>query len=122
MAGSWSGRRGREGHPGGGPPPSRRGKARTPIPPTKPIPVFCFFNDTATTEIYTLSLHDALPISVPPAARAALTRASPHGGRGAMLPCPTGRLGGWPTSDRRYNGGSVIGPLSLRASSGGVPS
>src|SRR2546429_6373193 len=26
-------------------------------------PVFFFFNDTATTEIYTLSLHDALPIS-----------------------------------------------------------
>src|SRR3712207_9002702 len=26
---------------------------------------FCFFNDTATTEIYTLSLHDALPILVP---------------------------------------------------------
>src|SRR5215204_7732638 len=25
-----------------------------------------FFNDTATTEIYTLSLHDALPISFPP--------------------------------------------------------
>src|SRR5437660_5118270 len=28
-------------------------------------PIFCFFfffNDTATTEIYTLSLHDALPI------------------------------------------------------------
>src|SRR2546422_10736205 len=24
---------------------------------------FFFFNDTATTEIYTLSLHDALPIS-----------------------------------------------------------
>src|SRR6266536_657839 len=24
-----------------------------------------FFNDTATTEIYTLSLHDALPISLP---------------------------------------------------------
>src|SRR5438105_15931771 len=24
---------------------------------------FLFFNDTATTEIYTLSLHDALPIS-----------------------------------------------------------
>src|SRR3989442_6853948 len=29
-------------------------------PPTSP---FFFFNDTATTEIYTLSLHDALPIS-----------------------------------------------------------
>src|SRR2546429_4350704 len=26
---------------------------------------FFFFNDTATTEIYTLSLHDALPISSP---------------------------------------------------------
>src|SRR6266705_6810490 len=34
---------------------------------TTPIPIliyhiFFFFNDTATTEIYTLSLHDALPI------------------------------------------------------------
>jgi len=27
---------------------------------------FFFFNDTATTEIYTLSLHDALPISTSP--------------------------------------------------------
>src|SRR2546429_5183946 len=27
-----------------------------------PISFFFFFNDTATTEIYTLSLHDALPI------------------------------------------------------------
>src|SRR5437667_12665775 len=27
---------------------------------------FFFFNDTATTEIYTLSLHDALPISNDP--------------------------------------------------------
>src|SRR4026209_11882 len=34
-----------------------------------------FFNDTATTEIYTLSLHDALPISVPSRA------AQPDGGR-----------------------------------------
>src|SRR3712207_8716908 len=28
--------------------------------------LFFFFNDTATTEIYTLSLHDALPISGDP--------------------------------------------------------
>src|SRR5258706_14850366 len=28
-----------------------------------PTLFFFFFNDTATTEIYTLSLHDALPIS-----------------------------------------------------------
>ena len=27
--------------------------------------IFFFFNDTATTEIYTLSLHDALPIFYP---------------------------------------------------------
>src|SRR5262252_10888962 len=33
------------------------------------VAVFFFFNDTATTEIYTLSLHDALPIS--PTARRA---------------------------------------------------
>src|SRR5712664_2507379 len=30
------------------------------------FPVSFFFNDTATTEIYTLSLHDALPISRSP--------------------------------------------------------
>src|SRR6266699_6507803 len=30
---------------------------------------FFFFNDTATTEIYTLSLHDALPISGGPLRR-----------------------------------------------------
>src|SRR5260370_29419826 len=30
-------------------------------PPSSIFPLF-FFNDTATTEIYTLSLHDALPI------------------------------------------------------------
>src|SRR2546426_3583175 len=30
-----------------------------------PVFFFFFFNDTATTEIYTLSLHDALPISSP---------------------------------------------------------
>src|SRR3712207_7854598 len=30
------------------------------------FPMFFFFNDTATTEIYTLSLHDALPICPDP--------------------------------------------------------
>src|SRR2546422_9993435 len=29
---------------------------------SQPLSPFFFFNDTATTEIYTLSLHDALPI------------------------------------------------------------
>src|SRR5204862_5882332 len=36
---------------------------------------FFFFTDTATTEIYTLSLHDALPIS--DSARASASRPSP---------------------------------------------
>src|SRR5256885_11488685 len=33
------------------------------MPRTPPFFILFFFNDTATTEIYTLSLHDALPIS-----------------------------------------------------------
>src|SRR5256885_11609535 len=32
------------------------------ISPPRSVRCFFFFNDTATTEIYTLSLHDALPI------------------------------------------------------------
>src|SRR2546426_5391867 len=32
------------------------------LSPSRPSFFFFFFNDTATTEIYTLSLHDALPI------------------------------------------------------------
>ena len=35
---------------------------------------FFFFNDTATTEIYTLSLHDALPIPIPSALPLAVQR------------------------------------------------
>src|SRR2546430_12816738 len=62
--------------------------------------IFFFFNDTATTEIYTLSLHDALPISGhgrdPDAAtsggrgrgkvrsRRGLRRAGPSAGAGAV--------------------------------------
>src|SRR6266571_6903855 len=45
-------------------------------PPPVHYFVFFFFNDTATTEIYTLSLHDALPISRDPlASRASLRTA-----------------------------------------------
>src|SRR2546422_4515450 len=43
---------------------------------------FFFFNDTATTEIYTLSLHDALPIWSRPETRGV----SPHPGP----PCRAG--------------------------------
>src|SRR3712207_8148192 len=54
-----------------------------------------FFNDTATTEIYTLSLHDALPIYL----------ASPPCGRTARAPRDTrtrsGGLKGGPAAERR---------------------
>src|SRR5438094_3260989 len=46
--------------------------------------LFFFFNDTATTEIYTLSLHDALPISA--AAVAARHRALGTGRRADGAP------------------------------------
>src|SRR3712207_8357152 len=51
-----------------------------------------FFNDTATTEIYTLSLHDALPISRQHRpGQAALGQALPILSRQSGLPrrCPT---------------------------------
>src|SRR6267142_7182847 len=41
---------------------------------------FFFFNDTATTEIYTLSLHDALPISIRPSRRMGRDWHSPRRG------------------------------------------
>src|SRR3712207_9412025 len=54
--------------------------------------LFFFFNDTATTEIYTLSLHDALPIcgpvaavrsgAVPPGAGAGIAGTTGPGGPG----------------------------------------
>src|SRR6266496_648351 len=46
--------------------PFRPAAPPAPSAPLRPTPLFFFFfNDTATTEIYTLSLHDALPISPP---------------------------------------------------------
>src|SRR3712207_8257423 len=36
---------------------------------TLPVTYSFFFNDTTTTEIYTLSLHDALPIATPTTTR-----------------------------------------------------
>src|SRR3712207_8319009 len=58
-----------------------------------------FFNDTATTEIYTLSLHDALPISLRVQRRAHPARL-PHGRhasgapRGRAVPAHATRLTG----------------------------
>src|SRR3712207_6988748 len=66
-----------------------------------------FFNDTATTEIYTLSLHDALPIS--PRRPRAAAGGPPAGGHGgghqrhrARDPRPRrGRAAGRPGGHRR---------------------
>src|SRR6266581_8934809 len=49
---------------------------------------FFFFNDTATTEIYTLSLHDALPISNPGTGRVLWSREC---WRGSTRPRPGSR-------------------------------
>src|SRR3712207_8633500 len=56
---------------------------------------FFFFNDTATTEIYTLSLHDALPIS--DAARRADHPRGPQPRRAA----PDAAAAGTPRAARR---------------------
>src|SRR6266481_9569678 len=49
---------------------------------------FFFFNDTPTPKIYTLSLHDALPISVRPEQRARCRAAS---GDARLAACPVPR-------------------------------
>src|SRR6267142_218889 len=61
---------------------------------------FFFFNATATTEIYTLSLHDALPIARPPAFRRPVAQ-PPEPARSSLLhqgrsprPLPVSRPGG----------------------------
>src|SRR3712207_7898822 len=67
--------------------------------------MFFFFNDTATTEIYTLSLHDALPISGllrragGPPVRAAAARRPRRGPVGR--PRPRGRVAGRRPRPRR---------------------
>src|SRR3712207_7392929 len=60
---------------------------------------FFFFNDTATTEIYTLSLHDALPISGIIRSRRLIGSPRPRGGGRGRVPTVTiglqsGRLSG----------------------------
>src|SRR6266540_6884902 len=77
---------------------------------------FFFFNDTATTEIYTLSLHDALPICHPASARAAR--------RGWDGRCPRPRAAGpraaarrLARASRRPTQGIAQGALAARHSS-----
>src|SRR5256885_13267255 len=54
------------------------------------ICTFFFFNDTATTEIYTLSLHDALPISIGKGSRRSASsffEPTETNGNGPYYPC-----------------------------------
>src|SRR2546430_11743491 len=48
---------------------------------------FFFFNDTATTEIYTLSLHDALPICASAAARSSCSGFRSRSAAPGCRPC-----------------------------------
>src|SRR5256885_14551449 len=71
---------------------------------------FFFFNDTATTEIYTLSLHDALPISGVPG----------RTGRCVGVQKPAIHVGGdaeW-TSGLRYGGVSAGASAARRGGKG----
>src|SRR2546426_5642357 len=52
---------------------------------------FFFFNDTATTEIYTLSLHDALPIYLRQARRRHARRGDRQGARRRLRARAVGR-------------------------------
>src|SRR2546429_7038184 len=55
---------------------------------------FFFFNDTATTEIYTLSLHDALPISPHGTVGASRADGDLHASPAAGRPARSGRASG----------------------------
>src|SRR5438105_11194952 len=65
-----------------------------------PLVLVFFFNDTATTEIYTLSLHDALPISLAPQVHAAGPQ-DRCGASGGHLDHPRNRLRGSRHEDRK---------------------
>src|SRR5882724_12813271 len=63
---------------------------------------FFFFNDTATTEIYTLSLHDALPIEF------AVTQVAPQPPQppaGSVTLPPTGNVQACPTKADAWKAG-----------------
>src|SRR5690349_24708631 len=62
-----------------------------------PFSFLFFFNDTATTEIYTLSLHDALPISRCRRSRKGWTSPRTRSRR----PCPSPRRTSRSTRDRK---------------------
>src|SRR5256886_16322804 len=84
--------------------------------------MFFFFNDTATTEIYTLSLHDALPISTIARSTSSPVRSPKRrkiaSGCYSMRTRPNGRRRtGWTACSRRGRRGG--GPGGGGAGAGG---
>src|SRR6266511_6254865 len=85
---------------------------------------FFFFNDTATTEIYTLSLHDALPIHLPAGGRHLIHHAAGRAHHEVLdllaEDCELTRLeddvegGGHRGHHRDLEGGRGADPLALR--------
>src|SRR5215204_6715194 len=95
---------------------------------------FFFFNDTATTEIYTLSLHDALPFSdagglAKVAYAAQVTGGDPNNVGGVdvlarlnSLLTPSGRFSDTPAEFDRSNAfGQSFALLALAGTPAGVP-
>src|SRR3712207_7609923 len=86
------------------------------------IVLFCF-NDTATTEIYTLSLHDALPIwlrrrgDAGPLRPLALHTGSTHDPLDRSLPAPARAAGGHARRDPLEHVGGVRDRKSTRLNS-----
>src|SRR3712207_8195447 len=72
--------------------------------------IFFFFNDTATTEIYTLSLHDALPISR--RERRGHRDQSPLRAKIEAIDCPGGHS--WPPTAEKHRGALVAGGNAIR--------
>src|SRR3712207_7206047 len=82
--------------------------------------VFCvvfFFNDTATTEIYTLSLHDALPISGPPCSCSSEGPSGPWSGEESARAGRAGPAGRGPGRRRPHRGRLAADRKSTRLNS-----
>src|SRR2546426_10220796 len=76
-----------------------------------PTHIYFFFNDTATTEIYTLSLHDALPISAGRRGAGRRARTAPRAvpARGA----PACAAGAAARGDRKSTRSELQSPCNL---------
>src|SRR3989442_7621732 len=75
---------------------------------------FFFFNDTATPEIYTLSLHDALPICLASGSRAATATARSSSATRSAWWSTSRRASASPAGDQRRRSHLTSPPLRLK--------